>query len=63
MRISEYKSLMRQRRQEMRQIWCRESGLNPPPGAGLNDLQDLSQYLHEDDDEFSQGEMAHDDVE
>lgn len=26
MRISEYKSLMRNRRQEMRQLWCRESG-------------------------------------
>ncbi|GLH01934.1 Transcription factor Sox-6, partial [Gryllus bimaculatus] len=26
MRISEYKMLMRQRRQEMRQLWCRESG-------------------------------------
>lgn len=26
MRISEYKSLMRQRRQEMRQLWCRDSG-------------------------------------
>lgn len=24
MRISEYKSLMRQRRQEMRQLWCRD---------------------------------------
>jgi hypothetical protein len=46
MRISEYKSLMRQRRQEMRQIWCRESGLNPPSGAGLSDLPDLGQYLH-----------------
>lgn len=26
MRISEYKTLMRQRRQEMRQLWCREAG-------------------------------------
>jgi len=26
MRISEYKSLMRQRRQEMRQLWCRDGG-------------------------------------
>ncbi|XP_077292280.1 transcription factor Sox102F isoform X2 [Arctopsyche grandis] len=26
MRISEYKTLMRSRRQEMRQLWCRESG-------------------------------------
>lgn len=25
MRISEYKMLMRQRRQEMRQLWCRDS--------------------------------------
>lgn len=41
MRISEYKSLMRNRRQEMRQLWCREGGepgyidmQSPePPGA------------------------------
>lgn len=26
MRISEYKTLMRQRRQEMRQLWCRDGG-------------------------------------
>lgn len=36
MRISEYKSLMRQRRQEMRQLWCRDGGpdmgfLSPVP--------------------------------
>lgn len=29
MRISEYKMLMRQRRQEMRQLWCRDSGSEP----------------------------------
>ncbi|GAB6032611.1 hypothetical protein CHUAL_011497 [Chamberlinius hualienensis] len=28
LRISEYKSLMRQRRQEMRTLWCRDNGLN-----------------------------------
>lgn len=39
MRISEYKSLMRQRRQEMRQLWCRDGGMGemppflPPPGS------------------------------
>ena len=31
MRISEYKSLMRQRRQEMRQLWCRD-GMGDMPG-------------------------------
>lgn len=54
MRISEYKSLMRQRRQEMRQIWCRESGLNPQSGAGLTDLPDLSQYLGSGGGDLSQ---------
>ncbi|XP_073990619.1 transcription factor Sox102F isoform X2 [Rhodnius prolixus] len=29
MRISEYKSLMRQRRNEMRQLWCRSEGAGP----------------------------------
>ncbi|CAG7733119.1 unnamed protein product [Allacma fusca] len=55
MRISEYKSLMRQRRQEMRQIWCREGGLNPPSGnpGSLNDISDLSQFLQ------GTGDMAH----
>lgn len=28
LRISEYKALMRQRRQEMRTLWCRDNGLN-----------------------------------
>lgn len=32
MRISEYKTLMRQRRQEMRQLWCREGGSGPDMG-------------------------------
>lgn len=32
LRISEYKALMKQRRQEMRQMWCRD-GVVPPPGA------------------------------
>lgn len=44
MRISEYKSLMRNRRQEMRQLWCRDGGemgaydmQSPePPGAELS---------------------------
>ncbi|XP_047003390.1 transcription factor SOX-5-like [Schistocerca americana] len=34
MRISEYKSLMRQRRQEMRQLWCREGGAGPEVNVG-----------------------------
>lgn len=40
MRISEYKSLMRQRRQEMRQLWCRdggpEMGFLSPVGNDIN---------------------------
>ncbi|KAG8223539.1 hypothetical protein J437_LFUL004413 [Ladona fulva] len=38
MRISEYKSLMRQRRQEMRQLWCRDNGPVPdlPPPSFLS---------------------------
>lgn len=38
MRISEYKMLMRQRRQEMRQLWCRDgtSGDVGPPYSGLD---------------------------
>lgn len=39
MRISEYKALMRQRRQEMRQLWCRDNAVADlsfflPPGGG-----------------------------
>lgn len=37
LRISEYKALMKQRRQEMRQMWCRD-GVNPASmglGSGL----------------------------
>lgn len=44
MRISEYKSLMRQRRQEMRQIWCREGGMNPPTGSPV-DIPDFGHYM------------------
>lgn len=39
MRISEYKSLMRQRRQEMRQLWCREGG---PEMGFLSPVGDMS---------------------
>lgn len=47
MRISEYKSLMRNRRQEMRQLWCREGGEGgyidmqspEPPGSSGNSSQ------------------------
>lgn len=39
MRISEYKTLMRQRRQEMRQLWCRDGGPGdmsfPPMGPEM----------------------------
>ena len=31
LRISEYKNLMKKRREEMRQLWCKEGG-PPPPG-------------------------------
>ena len=33
LRISEYKSLMKKRREEMRQLWCKEGG-NPANGSG-----------------------------
>ncbi|ODN00035.1 Transcription factor Sox-6 [Orchesella cincta] len=60
MRISEYKALMRQRRQEMRQIWCREGGLNPPTGApGLGDLSDFGQFLQGSGD-MTQGGLRDD---
>ncbi|EZA46883.1 Transcription factor SOX-6 [Ooceraea biroi] len=43
MRISEYKSLMRQRRQEMRQLWCRDGGAEmnflSPVGADMAGAQ------------------------
>lgn len=42
MRISEYKSLMRQRRQEMRQLWCREGGAGGPDVAGFLGPADMS---------------------
>lgn len=38
MRISEYKMLMRQRRQEMRQLWCRDSA---DINYGLSSASDL----------------------
>lgn len=33
MRISEYKMLMRNRRAEMRQLWCRDGSSGNPVGA------------------------------
>jgi hypothetical protein len=39
---------MKQRRQEMRQIWCRDGGgLNPPSGnpGSLSDISDLNHFL------------------
>lgn len=44
MRISEYKSLMRQRRQEMRQLWCRDGG--PEMGFLSPVSSDLSSQHH-----------------
>ena len=38
LRISEYKLLMKKRREEMRQLWCKEGGVGMPPeleGEGL----------------------------
>ena len=32
LRISEYKTLMKKRREEMRQLWCKEGGVGSPPG-------------------------------
>lgn len=34
LRISEYKSLMKKRREEMRQLWCKEGGVPQGGGAG-----------------------------
>ncbi|XP_059352562.1 transcription factor Sox-6-like isoform X2 [Daphnia carinata] len=52
LRISEYKALMKQRRQEMRQMWCRD-GVNPA-AMGLNGAgpssKDRSSKNGEDDD-------------
>jgi hypothetical protein len=43
MRISEYKMLMRNRRNEMRQLWCREGGemhhMDGEPGSSSNQHQ------------------------
>lgn len=38
MRISEYKTLMRQRRLEMRQLWCRDSGADVGYMAGGGEM-------------------------
>ncbi len=43
LRISEYKALMKQRRQEMRQMWCRD-GVNPN-GLGLGSLAGPSKSM------------------
>jgi hypothetical protein len=43
MRISEYKSLMKNRRQEMRQLWCRDGIVNVPGNSDIpNFLQDMA---------------------
>lgn len=36
LRISEYKTLMKKRREEMRQLWCKEGGPGGPGGPGDN---------------------------
>lgn len=36
LRISEYKALMKQRRQEMRSMWCRDGTGNPPMSGSSN---------------------------
>ena len=46
LRISEYKALMKQRRQEMRQMWCRE-GVNPN-SLGFSSLAGPSKHSGKD---------------
>ena len=53
LRISEYKALMKQRRQEMRQMWCRE-GVNPS-GMAFSSLAGPSSK------QLSGKDAAHDD--
>jgi len=36
LRISEYKTLMKKRREEMRQLWCKDPNGHPPPDAPLD---------------------------
>jgi len=47
LRISEYKALMKKRREEMRQLWCKDSqgGGAPPPPDGSLDPAALAQAL------------------
>lgn len=51
MRISEYKMLMRQRRNEMRQMWCRNDNAGPSANSGP------SNYNYSHDDPVSPTEM------
>ncbi|CAG0917327.1 unnamed protein product [Notodromas monacha] len=44
MRISEYKTLMRQRRQDMRSLWCRDGTTGGVPGTASDD--DVSSLPH-----------------
>lgn len=39
LRISEYKSLMKKRREEMRQLWCKENGPGSPPPSAFEGLE------------------------
>lgn len=70
LRISEYKALMKQRRQEMRQMWCRD-GVNPASmglgnGAGPSSKLDRSLMSGKsgngDDDKSSISDSDDDDL-
>lgn len=47
MRISEYKMLMRNRRAEMRQLWCRDGSGPGPAGSGNGPGGENGPYLHD----------------
>ena len=48
LRVSEYKALMKNRREEMRQLWCQEGGAGPgPDSAQLSPSSFLdSRHIH-----------------
>ncbi len=58
LRISEYKNLMKRRREEMRQLWCKEVGAEGGEGgpasspAGSMSVFDRQMHLDEDDDDI-----------
>jgi len=55
LRISEYKALMKHRREEMRQLWCKDGVTNP---NGMDDLIDGDMYDHHEKDGFRQLEAS-----